>query len=50
MTRVAVFVDYQNLYMRARESFGDPEFDAFTFGQVDARRLGLAVDCEGPNR
>lgn len=39
--RVALFIDYQNVYMRARESFVDswPEYD-YTIGQVDPVKLG----------
>ena len=51
MSRVAVFVDYQNMYHGARRAFGDPAADAPTFGHLDpvvlARLLtdlGRAVD------
>lgn len=47
MTRVAIFVDYQNAYMRARQSFGDPEVDPFTVGQVHPRQLGLLLTAKG---
>lgn len=47
MTRVAVFIDYQNAYMRAREVFVDPKVDPFTFGQVYPRRLGLQLKLKG---
>lgn len=47
MTRIKVFVDYQNTYMRAREAFGDPKADPFTFGQVLPRRLGLLLRQRG---
>lgn len=47
MTRVAVFIDYQNTYMRAREVFGDPKVDPFTFGQVYPRRLGVQLTMKG---
>lgn len=47
MTRIAVFIDYQNIYMRARGSFGDPSLDSYTFGQVHPRRLGLLVEARG---
>lgn len=43
MTRVAVFIDYQNTYMSAREVFGDPAGDPFTFGQFFPRRLALRL-------
>ena len=53
MTRVAVFIDYQNLYHGARRTFGGPHTDAPGFGHVDpvalARllvHLGRAVDPE----
>jgi hypothetical protein len=38
MTRVAVFVDYQNVYMRAREAFGEPRVDPPRLG-VPGRRV-----------
>lgn len=42
--RMMVFIDYQNVYMRAREVFGDATTKAdFTFGQVLPRRLGVRV-------
>lgn len=47
MNRVAVFVDYQNTYMRARESFGNPSVDPYTFGQVFPRRLALLLKDRG---
>lgn len=47
MTRVKVFVDYQNTYMRAREGFGDPHRDPFTFGQIFPRRLGVLLSVKG---
>ena len=53
MTRVAVFIDYQNIYHGARRAFGGPRTDAPGFGHVDpvalARLLtglGRAVDPE----
>lgn len=42
MTRVAVFIDYQNAYKGARESFG-LDSDHFTSGQIFPRRLGLLL-------
>lgn len=42
MTRVAVFLDYQNVYQGARRAFGWGERH-FTFGQVHPRRLGLLL-------
>lgn len=47
MTRVAVFIDYQNAYMRARESFGNPRSDPYTFGQVYPLRLGTLLNIKG---
>lgn len=51
VSRVAVFVDYQNMYHGARRAFGDPTVDAPSFGHLDpavlARLLtdlGRAVD------
>ena len=43
MTRVAVFVDYQNVYHGAREVFGDPSTDPPTMGHVNPLRLGLLL-------
>ena len=43
MTRVAVFIDYQNVYHCAREAFGDPQSDPPTFGHVRPHRLGLLL-------
>lgn len=54
MTRVAVFLDYQNAYHGAREAFGDPSRDAPTMGHVNPQRLGLLLKQLGedfdPNR
>ncbi len=47
MTRVKMFIDYQNTYMGARESFGEPHGDPFTFGQVYPRRLGILLRTKG---
>ena len=51
MSRVAVFVDYQNMYHGARRAFGDPTVDAPSFGHLDPAALarlltdlGRAVD------
>lgn len=51
MTRVAVFIDYQNMYYGARRAFGDPAVDAPSFGHLDPAALarlltdlGRAVD------
>ncbi len=46
MSRVAVFIDYQNVYMRAREAFSSPAAN-FTEGQVHPRRLGLLLRDRG---
>lgn len=43
MTRVSVFIDYQNVYHCAREAFGDPQTDPPTFGHVRPHRLGLLL-------
>ncbi len=43
MTRVSVFIDYQNVYHCAREAFGDPLTDPPTFGHVRPHRLGLLL-------
>lgn len=42
MTRVAVFIDYQNTYMGARRAFGLNGVD-FVQGQIYPLRLGIAV-------
>ena len=51
VSRVAVFVDYQNMYHGARRAFGDPTADAPSFGHLDPATLaqlltdlGRAVD------
>lgn len=45
--RVVVFVDYQNVYRRARDAFHDHNVDPHWCGQVDPVRLGqhLAADA-----
>ena len=43
MTRVAVFIDYQNVYHGAREVFGSPSTDPPTMGHVNPFRLGLLL-------
>ena len=43
MTRVSVFIDYENLRFAAREVFGDPRRNPSTFGHVNPLRLGLRV-------
>ena len=39
MTRIAVFIDYQNLYHGARRAFPDPRSDSPSFGHVDPAAL-----------
>lgn len=46
MTRVAVFVDYQNVYMRARECFGD-RYDPAPVGQILPLRTGVLLAGRG---
>ena len=42
--RLCVFIDYQNVYMRAREVFGDASTrHDFTFGQIFPQRLGVLL-------
>ncbi len=43
MTRVSVFIDYENLRFAAREVFGDPGRDPSTFGHVNPLQLGLRL-------
>ena len=38
--RVALFVDYQNVYMRARDAFHNPQADPHWMGQIDPVALG----------
>jgi len=47
MTRVTVFIDYQNAYMRARATFGGPRKDPYTFGQIYPRRLAILLRAKG---
>ncbi len=47
MTRVSVFIDYQNVYHCAREAFGDPQTDPPIFGHVRPHRLGLLLKQPG---
>jgi hypothetical protein len=42
MTRVAVFIDYQNAYRGARSAFNLDSAD-FVEGQISSSRLGLHV-------
>lgn len=46
LTRVAVFIDYQNVYMRAKELFAPPGAP-FVEGQVYPRRLGVLLTQRG---
>lgn len=46
VTRVAVFIDYQNTYKRAREAFGWSDAH-YTLGQVFPRRLGVLLTDRG---
>ncbi|WP_423915685.1 NYN domain-containing protein [Candidatus Poriferisodalis sp.] len=43
MARVAVFVDYQNIYYTAREVFGNPAVDPPTFGHIHPLRFGVQL-------
>jgi uncharacterized LabA/DUF88 family protein len=45
VTRVAVFIDYQNVYQGAREAFGIRTH--FTDGQIYPRRAGLLLTDRG---
>lgn len=42
-TSVAVFIDYENTRFGAREVFGDPQRDPYTFGHVKPLRLALLL-------
>ena len=43
VTRVAVFIDYENIRFGAREVFGDPQRDPYTFGHVEPQKLALTL-------
>jgi len=43
VTSVAVFIDYENTRFGAREVFGDPQRDPYTFGQVKPLRLAVLL-------
>lgn len=43
LTRVAVFIDYENTRFAARDVFGDSLRDPYTFGHVLPLRLGLML-------
>lgn len=47
--RVAVFLDWQNVYRRGRAAFGT-ETEHHTFGQVDPLALALHLCAQRPNR
>ena len=38
-----MFIDYENIRFAAREVFGDPQRDPYTFGHVNPLRLGLML-------
>ncbi len=46
LTRVAVFIDYQNAYNGVRQAFGW-EREHYTVGQVSPERLGLLLTDKG---
>ena len=46
MTRVAVFLDYQNVYQGARGVFGW-QHDSYTAGQIFPRRVGVLLTDRG---
>jgi uncharacterized LabA/DUF88 family protein len=46
--RIAVFIDYQNVYRRARSAFGQPG-DSHAVGQVDPLKLGQLICAKTPN-
>lgn len=43
VTRVAVFIDYKNVYHCARQAFGDPDNDPPKFGHIMPQRLGVLL-------
>ena len=43
MTRVAVLIDYENSRFGAREVFGDPRRDPYTFGHVERQKRVLML-------
>lgn len=47
MNRVAVFVDYQNVYKGARRAFDPDNSEPSQFGQVHMDKLGLALTALG---
>lgn len=47
VTRVAVFIDYQNTYRGCRESMGWQDDPDYTLGQVYPRRLGVLLTDRG---
>lgn len=46
MSRVSVFVDHQNVYMRAREAFADRSAE-HVVGQIHPLRLGIVLTDRG---
>lgn len=50
--RVAVFIDYQNVYRRARDAFHDHRVDPYWMGQVSPAALGahIAARTNDPER
>ena len=43
MTRVAVFIDYENVRHGARNAFGDPTRDRYTFGHISPLPLAMLL-------
>lgn len=48
--RVTVFIDWQNAYRTARQSFFDPKNDPHTHGQFDPIALAKLVTNQGPSK
>ena len=40
---VVIFVDYQNVYMRARDAFHNPHADPYWMGQINPTELGKHI-------
>ncbi len=47
VTRVAVFIDYQNTYRGARQTMGWQDEQDYTLGQVNPLRLGVLLTDRG---
>ena len=47
--RVVLFVDYQNVYMRARDAFHNPHADRHWMGQVNPTELGRYIVARTPS-